>query len=217
MSAASQPRRTLVAFAATLALGSSACSHVVEHRASAPSVDDTGQITAHVEQRRGTRVATWKPYYTVALLGAIVASGAMMWTGFLAPNRPLSVTGIVLAATLPVVGAVPYVVTRDTPWTRTKWKNWEPAPGTAAELAVIGGVDDVLVRRSLTSGSDGTIRTQLGDSLCASGLRLELARVDLELTVDRKTPTARATVPAARVSGACGPRLSLLAAGGTDR
>ncbi|MFO0635892.1 MAG: hypothetical protein U0168_23885 [Nannocystaceae bacterium] len=204
-----RPGAAAVAMAAMLASTVPACSQVVEHRVSAPAVDDTGQITAQVEQRRGKRVGTWKPYYTAALLGAIVGSGAMIWTGFLAPNRPLSVTGIVLAATLPVVGSIPFMVKQDVSWTRTRWQPWEPAPATAARLAVIGGADRVLLRQSVTTAQDGVMRTQLGDSLCSAGLQLEIARVDLELTIDRKTPPARSTVAATRIAGACGPRLSL--------
>ncbi|MBX7083302.1 MAG: hypothetical protein K1X88_29110 [Nannocystaceae bacterium] len=202
-------RATALATLAALALTTPACSQVVEHRVSAPTVDDAGEITARVEQRRGRRVGTWKPYYTAALLGAIVGSGAMIWTGFLAPNRPLAVTGIVLAATLPVVGSIPFMVKQDVSWTRTRWEPWEPAPATEARLAVIGGADRVLLRREITTADDGIMRTQLGDSLCDAGLQLQIARVDLELTLDAKTPPARTTVGASRVAGHCSPRLSL--------
>ncbi|MBC8071858.1 MAG: hypothetical protein IAG13_26260 [Deltaproteobacteria bacterium] len=196
-----------------IAIATPACSNLHERRATTPSVEAGNQtVSARVEERRGKRYGTWKPYVAALVLGAVVGASAMVWKGFLDPNRPLAVTGLVLVTTLPVLGSLPFLVKQGTPWTRTKWDTWRPAPGVDARLDVIGGFHEVVVRREVASGSDGGLHIELGDSLCKSGLHLADAYVDLVVTVPDAESSARASVPARGLAGQCETRLTLMPA-----
>lgn len=206
------PMHRCFAMLTGLALAAPACATVHERRVGAPELTADGHtVASHVEQRKGKRVGTWKPYVAAAIVGAVVASSAMIWKGFLDANKPLSLAGTVLVIALPIGGAVPFLVAQDVPWARTKWSEWTPAPDVDARLDVRSDVGDIVRTARATSATDGSLHIELGDSLCRSGLALTgETSVDLELSVRRADESARASVPARQLGASCRARMSLL-------
>jgi len=178
-----------LAMITALALTAPACSRAFERRVTRPEADyDDGVVEAKVEERRGRRRGTWKPYLAASIVGVVIGATAMMWVGIVTPDRPLTVAGIVLVSTFPVVGSIPFIVKQDTPWVRTKWTEWQPAPNVPADVEIYGRADRPLTSTRLSSADDGSFTIRLEQTMCRKTQWIELGMVDLVIDIRDAEP-----------------------------
>lgn len=201
--------RSLVLGTLALTMLAAGC-HVREARVATPTADYEAQLVrSRVEAREGKKKPTWKPIVLGVLAGVTASSVAMMWVGFLKPNRPLAVTGIVLVTTVPTLGSIPFLLEQDQPWAKTEWEAWKPMPGTKATLDVLGRDIAPLSTLPLVADAEGNLHVPL-QQLCDAPRVRELQLVDVMV----RAPAAAAevaTVPVDRLPEPCGGgRLSLL-------
>lgn len=206
--------RSLVVGALVATVLGAGC-HVRETRVTAPEADYAAELVrSRAETRTGKKKPTWKPIVMGVIAGVTAGSVAMVWGGFLAPNRPLAVTGIVLAVTVPTLGSIPFLLKQDEPWTVTEWNEWQPVAGSKAELDVVGREPKPLATHPLVTDAEGNVQLPLAQ-LCQAPGASELYLVDVVV----RMPTAEdatTSLPVARLPAPCGGgRLSLLRPGGT--
>lgn len=185
--------------------------HVRETRVATPEADYAAELVrSRVEAREGKKKPTWKPIVLGVIAGATVGSVAMVWAGFLAPNRPLAVTGIIGAVTIPTFGSLPFLLEQDEPWTKTEWEAWQPVAGSKASLDVMGREVEPLSTHALVTDAEGNVQLPLAQ-LCDAPRMSDLHLVDVVVRVpDAKAEVAAATVPVDRLPSPCGGgRLSL--------
>lgn len=184
--------------------------HVQETRVTNPEADYAAELVhSRVEHRSGKKKPTWKPIVMGLLAGAAAASVTMVWVGFLQPNRPLAVSGIVLAVTVPTLGSIPFLLKQDDPWTKTDWSEWKPVPGAAASLDVMGRDEQPLVVHPLTADAEGNLHVPLAQ-LCDGPSMSALHLVDVVVRVPHAEEAAT-TLLVDRLPAPCGGgRLSLL-------
>lgn len=198
------------ALAVALALVVPACK-VQERRVSTLHPDyEGGTVDARVEKRDGRKRGTWKPYVASVLGLAAVASAGMIVAGFYDPRkRWVANSGIVLAAVLPLF-AIPFVVKSDTPWVRTKWSAWEPAPGTDARIDVIGRDPQPILSSTVRTDPQGHLRVQLEPTLCPTPTWKSLGMIDLVVRVRDAETEPSLAMPVDRLEPRCTKNLSLL-------
>ena len=133
-----------------------------------------------------------------------------MVAGFYDPRkRWVANTGIVLGAVLPL-GAIPFVVHADTPWVRTKWDAWEPAPGTDARVDVVGRDPQPILSSTVRTDPNGRLRVQLEPTLCPTPKWKSLGMIDLVVTVPDAERESSLAMPVDRLEPRCAKNLSLM-------
>lgn len=185
--------------------------HVRETRVTMPEADYAAQLVrSRVETREGQRRPTWKPIVLGIIAGATAGSVAMVWGGFLAPNRPLAVTGIVGAVTIPTLGSIPFLLEQDHPWTKTEWEQWQPVVSGKASLDVLGREVEPISTHALVSDAAGNVEVSLAQ-LCDAPRMGDLHLVDVVVRVpDSRAEVATTSIPVDRLPAPCGGgRLSL--------
>ena len=187
------------------------CS-TTERRIVEPEADwAKAEVEARIEERKGKRKATWKPIVAGAIAAVTAGAVSMIWVGFLTPNRPMAVAGLVGVAVVPTFGTLPFLLRQDVPWTKTEWKSWEPAGNQRADLDVIGREEKPLSTHGLVTDADGALHIPFSTTLCDDAKVRELQLVDLVVRVP-DTESASVTIPVERLPCGGG-RLSLLGDG----
>jgi len=204
------PTRRLVLGTLATTMLAAGC-HVRETRVATPEADYAAELVrSRVETREGKKKPTWKPIVLGVIAAATAGSVAMVWGGFLAPNRPLAVTGIVGAVVIPTLGSLPFLLEQDQPWTKTEWEEWQPVPGSKAAVDVMGRQVEPLTSHALVADAEGNLQVPLSQ-LCDAPRMSELHLVDVVVRVpDADAEVASATLPVDRLPAPCGGgRLSL--------
>ena len=197
-----------------VALGSAGCA-VTERRIVDPEADwAAAEVAARVEVREGKRKATWKPVVAGLIAAATAGAVSMIWVGFLTPNRPMAVAGIVGSVTIPTLGTIPFLVRQDVPWTTTKWSDWGPARNQDARVDVLGRRTQPLVTQTVATDPHGALHIPFSTTLCDHAEVRELQLVDIEVRVEH-AEDASLSLPTDRLPCGGG-RLSLLETRGRE-
>lgn len=201
-------RASILAVSAQLLLAPTGCA-VTERRIIEPQADwAAAEVEARVEVRHGKRKATWKPIVAGLLTAATAGAVSMIWVGFLTPNRPMAVAGIVGSVAIPTLGTVPFLLRQDVPWVATQWSTWAPARNERAQIDIVGRRPQPLATQTVATDPHGTLHIPLSTQLCGATTVRDLQLVDLVMRVD-DAERASLSLPLDRLRCGGG-RLSLL-------
>lgn len=204
-------QQRLLALTLAMAVPAATACAVTEHRIVDPETDwAAAEVEARIEVRKGKRKATWKPVVAGVIAAATAGAVSMIWVGFLSPNRPLAVTGIVGSVTIPTLGTLPFLLRQDVPWTKTEWEDWAPAGRQRARVDVLGRRPTPLATHVAVADEGGALHMPFATTLCAHTEVRELQLVDLVVRVPDAEP-ASLSLPVERLPCGGG-RLSLLEA-----